>query len=174
MMDTINAIGCNHFSQVMKGPAMNHIDQGRHTIWIRCFDFCRKLFLGIAIAAACSSCGPETKIEGDTVKIHYRVASDQTAGFAALQIAPLIWTSAKSHPEAKKIEVTLELTGDKVVDNYGKELPGPYIMGTITKKESGLDEVRKYADEKTYAVRVVDQMTLEIQSLEYGNLLLHQ
>jgi hypothetical protein len=74
----------------------------------------------------------------------------------------------------KTIEVTLELTGDKVVDKYGKELQGPYIMGTIRKKGDELEEIRKYANKETYSLDVVDQMTINIQSMDYGNLLLHK
>jgi len=115
-----------------------------------------------------NSCAPSTKIAGDTAKIHYEAAAFQTAALAGQYLARDIWSTAKSHPEIKQIEATIELTGDKIVDSYGKEEKGPYIMGTIV--ESDLNEVRKYESADAFWVSAHAAMYgVQIKGLKYGH-----
>ena len=76
----------------------------------------------------------------------------------------------RKNPKAKTIEVTVELKAS-LTDQYGKEVPEPHIMGTIT--ESDLDEVRKYVSADDYAKPLGGGGTygFSIKNMTYGWLL---
>ena len=111
-----------------------------------------------------------TKIEG-TVKLHSDVHTYDSSGWAGMEVAKLIWKTARKNPKASAIEVTLELK-ETLKDEYGKEVPEPHIMGTIT--ESDLDEVRKYVSADAYATRLGgagNSYGFSIHNMTYGWLL---
>jgi hypothetical protein len=87
-----------------------------------------------------------------------------------MEVAKLVWKTARKNPKAKSIEVTVELDSE-LTDTYGKVVPGPHIMGTIT--ETDLDEVRKYVSADAYAAPLGGGGTygFSIHNMTYGWLL---
>jgi len=107
------------------------------------------------------------KIEEGAIKDQLKLHSDYPAKLAGYTLAKKIWKLACAHPEIDKMVITVELEGH-LVDSYGKDIPGPYIMGDISL--SGLEEVRKHR-EGYYETKKEEYYSFQLQRLKYGHLL---
>jgi TM2 domain-containing membrane protein YozV len=109
-------------------------------------------------------------VEPSPLKLTYKTETSSSSGWAGMEVAKLVWKTARKNPKAKSIEVTVELDSE-LTDTYGKVVPGPHIMGTIT--ETDLDEVRKYVSADAYAAPLGGGGTygFSIHNMTYGWLL---
>ena len=106
------------------------------------------------------------KIEGDTAKDRYYASAIHSPMIHGGEVANRIWDLAKEEPKIKKIEYTIIFSGDTILDQYGNEQPGPYIMGTIT--VDNLDEVRRYTKEM-YWYKHCEYYGYQIMNMRYAN-----
>lgn len=134
--------------------------------WLGCAGI---IVLLIAIGAAVVFFVPSISIEGTTGKIHAKEYANGTADEAGFDIAEKVYRAASGHPELHEVDVEVELiVGGGLVDKYGKEVPGPYLMGTVPVRD--LEEVRKYADEGSYAIHNKEEYAAQIRDLQYAYL----
>jgi hypothetical protein len=106
----------------------------------------------------------------DSYTIQESIMDTATLSEAGYQLAQDIYNKAASSPEAKQMTAQLVLEApDGLVDHYGKQVPGPYIMGDIA--VTNLDEVRKYADYAAYALDTKATYAIQIKDLKYAELL---
>jgi hypothetical protein len=123
----------------------------------------------IALGAAIEFLVPSISIEGTTGKIHAKEYASGTADVAGFDVAEKVYRAASGHSELREVDVEVELVvGGGLVDKYGKEVPGPYLMGTIPVRD--LEEIRKYADEGSYAIDNKEEYVTQIRRLQYAYL----
>jgi hypothetical protein len=133
---------------------------------IGCLGFLIIIGILILIGAIADYFGPSVSIEGSTGHIKHTLLVN-TMSTAEFDVAQVVYQAAVKHPELKQIDVDLELGAlDGLVDQYGKTVPGPYTMGTIT--ITNLDEVRKFADEFSYERQYQIDYQLQLQNLKYS------
>lgn len=127
--------------------------------------------IGLAVIGfVCSSCGPSATIVGDTAKVHLNAGSTDSPSGLASQVADAIWATAQKNPNVKKVEVTLEYTGEVWGDEHGNLKKGPFIMGTIT--ETDLDELRQFKSKSIWAnVGKLGVWGVYISGMDYALLL---
>lgn len=113
--------------------------------------------------------GPSVSIKGDIGTITHNVPSYYCAELAGFFLAQVVYQCAVDNPNLKKIIVNCRLDG-ALVDKYGKPVKGPYEMGPIIL--NNLDDIRKYQDKGSYAIRNKDLWRQRINSLmNYSELL---
>ena len=108
------------------------------------------LFLVIFVIIMYFAEKPEIKVEGDFAKSEITFFID-SLDTAAYQLADLVYSTAKEHPNIKKITVDLKISkglGGGLRDKYGNEVSADLEMGQIV--ISDLDEVRKYREQSIY------------------------
>ena len=114
--------------------------------------------------------GPSVSIKGDSGTMKYEILSEYSADLAGWNLAREIYKAATKHDHLKRLDVELELmVPGGVVDRYGNTVQGPLIMGTIV--EDDLQEIRRYRDADTYALRNKRVYGLQLLSMEYAYLL---
>lgn len=113
--------------------------------------------------------GPSVSIKGDVGTITHDVPSYYCAELAGFFLAQEVYQCAVDNPNLKKIIVNCRLDG-ALVDKYGKPVKGPHEMGPIILND--LDDIKKYQDSGSYAIRNKDLWRQRINSLmNYSNLL---
>jgi hypothetical protein len=110
--------------------------------------------IGIS-GGGCSGLSPSVVISdsGTTAnytKIVYALSWGDYLENEAFQIAQDVWRIASDHPDVKWITVKMVMSKDNMSDGYGKAWKYDMKMGDIT--ITNLDEVRKYADDGSYAI----------------------
>jgi hypothetical protein len=127
------------------------------------------IVLLIVVIVAIDFLAPSISIEGTTGRIHAKEYANGTLEEAGFDVAQGVYRAASEHAELREVDVQVELiVGGGLADKYGKEVPGPYIMGTIPVRD--LDEVRKYADEGSYAIHNKGEYATQIRGLQYAYL----
>ena len=119
--------------------------------------------LGIIVGAGSNS----TKIEGDTAKAAFNADAIQTPLIAGGDLAFLVWDIAKQYPDIRTIQVEVSLINETPIDSYGKPLPSPYIMGSVTVTD--LTEIRKH-ERNMYWSNYREAYADQIRNMKYRNL----